>query len=187
LDRQFLKKAIETIIFVSEKPVSTQKLCQVFSDLSHKDVQELVNELVSDWNILDRGFGLHEIAGGYQFRTSSLYSEFITKFKQLKPFRLSRAALEVLSIVAYRQPITRIEIDQIRGVDSSGVMALLLDKRLIEIKGRMEVVGRPFIYATTSEFMETFSLKSLKDLPTLKELEEIEKSLQLSLDGVDQG
>jgi len=187
LNRQFLKKAIENIIFVSEKPVSAQKICQVFSDLGNKDVQALLNELVNDWNTLDRGFRLQEIAGGYQFRTSPPYSDFIAKFKQLKPFRLSRAALEVLSIIAYRQPITRIEVDQIRGVDSSGVMALLLDKRLIEIKGRMEMVGRPFIYATTNEFMETFSLKSLKDLPTLKELEEIEKSLQLSSDGIDQG
>lgn len=186
MDRHYIKKAIENIIFVSEKPVSAQKLCQVFSDFSSKEIQELLSELVNDWGRFDRGFRLHEIAGGYQFRTSPQYSDYISKFKQLKPFRLSRAALEVLSIIAYRQPITRIEIDQIRGVDSSGVIALLLDKRLIEIKGRMDVIGRPFIYVTTSEFMETFGLKSLKDLPTLKELEEIEKSLQISSDGLDQ-
>jgi segregation and condensation protein B len=83
----------------------------------------------------------------------------------------------VLAIVAYRQPITRIEIDQIRGVDSSGVIGVLLDRRLIEIKGRKEMIGRPFIYGTTQEFLETFGLKSLADLPTLKEIEELEKSL----------
>lgn len=187
MDRQYIKKAIENIIFVSEKPVSPQKLCQVFSDLSSKELQELLNQLVTDWDSLDRGFKLHEVAGGYQFRTSPQYSDFIARFKQLRPFRLSRAALEVLSIVAYKQPITRIEVDQIRGVDSSGVIALLLDKRLIEIRGRMDVIGRPFIYVTTNEFLETFGLNSLRDLPTLKELEEIEKSLQIYSDGFDQG
>lgn len=187
MDRQYIKMAIENIIFVSEKPVSAQKLCQVFSDSCNKEIQELLNELVNEWDSLGRGFKLHEVAGGYQFRTSPQYSDFIGKFKQLKPFRLSRAALEVLSIIAYKQPITRIEIDEIRGVDSSGVVALLLEKRLINIKGRMDVIGRPFIYATTNEFLETFGLNSLRDLPTLKELEEIEKSLQVYSDGINQG
>ena len=187
MDRNHIKKAIESIIFTSDKPVSLQKLRHVFSDLSGEEVQECVNELINEWNMLDRGFGIHEVAGGYQFRTSPQYSDFIIRFKQLKPFKLSRAALEVLAIVAYRQPITRIEIDQIRGVDSSGVVTMLLDKRLIQIKGRKDVIGRPFLYGTTDEFLETFGLNSLGDLPTLKELEEIEKALQPTLLGLDQG
>jgi segregation and condensation protein B len=177
LDRVYVKKAIESIIFASEKPVSPRAVSQVFPELTSEEINQLLDELVSEWSGLDRGFKLYEVAGGYQFRTSSQYSEVILRFKESKPFRLSRAALEVLAIVAYRQPITRIEIDQIRGVDSSGVIGVLLDRRLIEIKGRKEMIGRPFIYGTTQEFLETFGLKSLADLPTLKEIEELEKSL----------
>ncbi len=175
-----IKKAIETIIFISERPVSSKRLFQVFQDLKKEEIQKYLDELVSEWDALDRGFKLYEIAGGYQFRTNSEYSEIVIRFKQLKPFRLSRAALEVLAITAYRQPVTRVEIDEIRGVDSSGVIGLLLEKRLIEIKGRKEVIGRPFLYGTTEVFLETFGLKSLGDLPTLKELVEIEKSLEES-------
>ncbi len=128
---------------------------------------------------LDRSFLLQYVAGGYQFRTKSEYSEYIIDFnKKIKKFRLSRAALEVLAIVAYKQPITKVEIEKIRGVDCSGVVNLLLDKRFLQIKGRKDVPGKPFIYATTDVFLETFSLKSLKDLPTLKEIEKINEDLE---------
>ncbi|HEX3034391.1 MAG TPA: SMC-Scp complex subunit ScpB [Thermodesulfobacteriota bacterium] len=180
MERGYIKKAIECIILISEKPVSVKSLLQVFPDLHKEALNELLAELMDEWNGLDRGFRLYEVACGYQFRTSSQYSDFIIRFRQSKPFRLSRAALEVLAIIAYRQPITRIEIEQIRGVDSSGVINLLLEKRLITIRGRKEVPGRPFMYGTTQEFLETFGLKGLTDLPTLKELDEIEKSIQLA-------
>ncbi len=180
IERNNVKKAIEGIIFISERPVSSKKLLQIFQELKKEEIQQYLDELISEWNELGRGFKLHEVAGGYQFRTSPEYSEIIIRFKQSKPFRLSRAALEVLAITAYRQPITRIEIDEIRGVDSSGVIALLLEKNLIGIKGRKEVIGRPFLYTTTEVFLETFGLKNLSDLPTLKELVEIEKSLEES-------
>ena len=178
MERSHVKKAIECIILISDKPVSVKALLQVFPDLSKETLNQYLTELLDEWNSLDRGFVLYELAGGFQFRTFSQYSEFVIRFKQSKPFRLSRAALEVLAIVAYRQPITRVEIDHIRGVDSSGVLNVLLDKRLIGIKGRKEVIGRPFLYGTTPEFLETFGLKLLSDLPTLKELDEIEKSIQ---------
>ncbi|MGH7885089.1 MAG: SMC-Scp complex subunit ScpB, partial [Thermodesulfobacteriota bacterium] len=97
--------------------------------------------------------------------------------KEIKKFRLSRAALEVLAIVAYKQPVSKVEIEKIRGVDCSGVVNVLLDKRFLEIKGRKDVPGKPFIYGTTNTFLETFSLKSLKDLPTLKEIEKINEDL----------
>ncbi len=180
MERSFIKRAIECIILVSEKPVSSKELIGVFPDLDKEELKWCLDELINDWNGLGRGFRLQEVAGGYQFRTLSDYSEIIIQFKQSKPFRLSRAALEVLAIIAYKQPITRIEVDEIRGVDSSGVIGLLLDKRLIEMKGRKEVIGRPFLYGTTEEFLQTFGLKSLKDLPTLKELEELQKSLEES-------
>ncbi len=180
MEKNNIKKAIESIIFISERPVSSKRLLQVFQDLKRDEIQKYLDELVNEWNAINRGFKLHEVADGYQFRTNSEYSDIIIRFKQSKPFRLSRAALEVLAITAYKQPITRVEIDEIRGVDSSGVIGLLLEKRLIEIKGRKEVIGRPFLYVTTGGFLETFGLKSLADLPTLKELVEIEKSLEQS-------
>jgi segregation and condensation protein B len=180
MKQNYIKKAIECIILVSEKPVSSKELIEVFPDLDKEELEQCLDELINEWNEIGRGFRLQEVAGGYQFRTLSDYSEIIIQFKQSKPFRLSRAALEVLAIIAYRQPTTKIEIDQIRGVDSSGVIGLLLDKRLIEMQGRKEVIGRPFLYGTTEEFLQTFGLKSLKDLPTLKELEEIQKSMEES-------
>jgi segregation and condensation protein B len=181
MGKDHIKRAIESIIFISDQPVSSKRLLQVYQELTREEIQQYLDQLVKEWNELGRGFRLHEVAGGYQFRTSSEHSEIIIRFKQSKPFRLSRAALEVLAITAYRQPITRIEIDEIRGVDSSGVIGLLIEKSLITIKGRKEVIGRPFLYRTTEEFLEIFGLKNLGDLPTLKELEEIEKSLEESV------
>src|SRR5712692_4694075 len=128
MERNYTKRAIECIILVSEKPVSSKELIEVFPDLSKDELKQCIDELINEWNEIGHGFRLQEVADGYQFRTLSDYSEIIIQFKQSKPFRLSRAALEVLAIVAYRQPITRIEVDQIRGVDSSGVTGLLLDK-----------------------------------------------------------
>lgn len=185
MEKQYLKKVIECIIFVSEKPLSIQRLLKVLPEATKSEITECVEELISEWNYLDRGFRLHEVANGYQFRTNSDFSDEIVRFKAIKPFRLSRAALEALAIIAYNQPITRLEVDQIRGVDSTGVIAVLLEKRLIEISGRKEVIGRPFLYQTTGEFLETFGLKSMKDLPTLKELEEIEASFEKPLQGLD--
>ena len=113
-------------------------------------------------------------------RTKSEYSDEIINFnKEIKKFRISKASLEVLAITAYKQPLTRLEIEQIRGVDCSGVINQLLDKRLLEIRGRKDVPGKPFLYGTTSEFLETFNLKNLKDLPTLQEIEDMEPELKL--------
>ncbi len=184
MEYSHIKKAIECIIFVSEKPVSPKELLRIFPELDREELKHCLDELIAEWNEFKRGFGLQEVAGGLQFRTSPDYSDIIVQFKESKPFRLSRAALEVLSIIAYKQPITKIEIEQIRGVDSTGVIGLLLDKHLIEMQGRKEIIGRPFLYGTTQEFLETFSLRSLKDLPTLKELGEIEKYMQQSADKV---
>lgn len=175
-----IKKIIESIIFVSQKPVTIKELKVYFKDYESRELRNFVKELIGKWNELDSSFSLVEVSEGYQFRTKSEYSEDIINFnKEVKIFRLSKAALEVLAITAYKQPLTRIEIDQIRGVDSSGVINLLLDKRLLEIRGRKDVPGRPFLYGTSDEFLETFSLRNLKDLPTLKEIEEIDEDLNL--------
>lgn len=174
-----IKKAIECIIFVSDQPVSVDKLQQVFTELERSDIRKHLKEMIEEWAALDRGILLEEVAGGFQFRTDPAYGEYVTNYnKRIKKFRLSRAALEVLAIIAYKQPVTRVEVESIRGVDSSGVINALLERRILEIKGRKEVIGRPFLYGTTSEFLEVFGLKSLKDLPTLKEIDEISKNLE---------
>lgn len=177
-----IKKAIESIIFISDQPVSVDKLSLVFPDMERAQLRKCLKELVEEWEKFGRGFLLSEIAGGFQFRTDPKYSEDIATYnKKVKKFRLSRAALEVTAIIAYKQPVTRVEIESIRGVDSSGVINVLLERRVIEIKGRKEVIGKPFLYGTTSEFLEVFGLKSLNDLPTLKELDEITQNLEPSI------
>lgn len=174
-----IKKAIECIIFISDQPVSVDKLQQVFTELERSEIRKHLKEMIEEWAALDRGILLEEVAGGFQFRTDPAYGEYVTNYnKRIKKFRLSRAALEVLAIIAYKQPVTRVEVESIRGVDSSGVINALLERRILEIKGRKEVIGRPFLYGTTSEFLEVFGLKSLKDLPTLKEIDEISKNLE---------
>ncbi len=180
-----IEKAIESIIFVSERPVSLKELAKIFPDTNKKQLKSSIGNLMDQWKEINRGITLEEVSEGYQFRTKPEYSVFIAKFKDEKPFRLSRAALEVLSIIAYKQPVTKIEVDYIRGVDSSGVFGVLLERGYIKISGRKEVLGRPFIYETTDEFLETFGLKNLDDLPTLKELEEIEESVDKSILGLD--
>jgi segregation and condensation protein B len=182
LDLSDIKKAIESIIFISDEPVTVDKLTLAFPNVERSQIRQCLKELVSDWEGLKRGFFLAEIAGGFQFRTDPKHSEDISNYnKKIKKFRLSRAALEVIAIIAYKQPVTRVEIESIRGVDSSGVINVLLERRVVEIKGRKEVIGKPFLYGTTAEFMEIFGLKSLNDLPTLKELDEISQNLEPSI------
>ena len=175
-----LKKIIEAIIFTSNKPVTIKELKFYFKEIDTKELRTILKELIKDWDQAERGFSLVEVSNGYQLRTKSEYSDEIINFnKEIKKFRISKASLEVLAITAYKQPLTRLEIEQIRGVDCSGVINQLLDKRLLEIRGRKDVPGKPFLYGTTSEFLETFNLKNLKDLPTLQEIEDMEPELKL--------
>lgn len=182
LSNSYLKKVIESIIFTSSKPVTIKELKYYFKDHETKDLRALLKNLMVEWENSERGISLVEVSNGFQFRTKPEFADEIIDFnKEIKKFRLSKASLEVLAITAYKQPVTRIEIEQIRGVDCSGVVSLLLDKKLLEIRGRKEVPGKPFLYGTTDEFLETFNLKSLNDLPTLKEIEELDPELKLEL------
>ncbi len=182
MDLSDIKKAIESIIFISDQPVSVDKLSLAFPNVERAQLRKCLKELVEEWDALNRGFLLSEIAGGFQFRTDPRYSEDISNYnKKVRKFRLSRAALEVTAIIAYKQPVTKVEIEAIRGVDSSGVINVLMERRVIEIKGRKEVIGKPFLYGTTAEFLEVFGLRTLNDLPTLKELDEITQNLEPSI------
>lgn len=176
MDTIELKSILEALVFVSDVPVKAEKLAELLEQ-EPALVKSAMNELVEDYQQLGRGIQLISVAGGYQYRTAPDCSDWVRKLNRNKPFRFSRAAMESLAIVAYRQPVTRGEVEYLRGVDSGGVIKTLLDKRLIRILGKKEIAGRPLIYGTTKEFLEIFSLHSLSDLPTLKEFSELDIDL----------
>src|SRR5258708_21562959 len=132
----------------------------------------------SEYAATNRGIGIEEVAGGYEMRTPKEYAAYVRKLLATKPPRLSRPLMETVAIIAYRQPITRPEIEQLRGVDTGGVLETLLERRMIKIAGRKEAPGRPMVYATTDEFLEIFGLKDLEILPDLSEFREIERSIE---------
>ncbi len=168
-----LKYIIESLLFVAEEPLTINNMKKVLSDVENKDIREALAELSKEYETRKGGFYLNEVAGGYQLRTRPDYREWITKLIQPSPLRLSKPALETLAIIAYRQPIIRAEIEHIRGVDSGGIVRMLMERKLIKVLGRKDVPGRPLIYTTTKHFLEVFNLKDLKDLPTPKEIEEL--------------
>jgi segregation and condensation protein B len=170
LSAEDLPGALEALILVSDKPIPAVRLAR----LTRQDlglVKQRLAELQGAYR--GRGIVLDEIAGGFQFRTSSRYAAFVRNLANQKPVKLSRAQLEVLAIVAYRQPVTRPEIDDVRGVDSGSALKVLLERNVIKIIGKKEEAGRPMLYGTSTEFLELFGLKSLRDLPTLKEFAEL--------------
>jgi len=166
----YLKGLVEAILFSSDKPQTAKDVARA-ARLDKGRVQELIDQLISDTQ--DRGVRLVAVADGYAFRTNPVYSAYVREFLAQRPVRLSRAQLETLAIIAYRQPLTRPEVDDIRGVDSGAVIKLLLERDLIRVLGKKDEPGRPMIYGTTSQFLELFSLSSLRDLPTLREFTEL--------------
>ncbi|MDP3276502.1 MAG: SMC-Scp complex subunit ScpB [Deltaproteobacteria bacterium] len=165
-----LKSVIESLVFVSDKPLAPAEIAQI-AHAETRDVRRLLGELQDDYK--HRGIHLDELAGGWQFRSSAANSPFVRELLQAKPIKLSRAQVETLAIVAYRQPTTRPEVDDIRGVDSGGALKTLLDRGLVRMMGRKEEAGRPVLYGTTSEFLAFFGLKSLREMPSLREFTEL--------------
>lgn len=175
--RDDLRRIIESLLFVSEEPLTVDKIRRVLPDAESGDIRTVLKSLVDEFRDRNGGFFLKEIAGGYQFRTWPDSNPYIRKMIKPNAPRLSRAALETLAIVAYKQPVIRSDIEHIRGVDCGGILRTLLERKLIRILGRKEIPGRPIIYATTKLFLEVFDLKDLKDLPTPKEIEEMGESV----------
>ena len=180
MEKNVLKGAIEALVFTSESPLKSEKIVELITDeygfeLGKKASELLLGEIKEEFNVEGRGFFLSEVAGGYQFRTKRTYAPLLQKLKAKRPPKFGRAAMEVLAIIAYRQPITRAEVEDLRGVDSGGVVRSLLEKRLVRIIGRKEVPGKPIIYGTTKTFLEIFNLRDLSQLPTLKEFVELEE------------
>lgn len=166
-----LKSVLESLLFVADAPLSAVQLADVLNGIDRKEIEAALQELQAGYEAERRGFRLVEVANGFQMRTPKEHAEWIKRLYQGRPARMSRATLETLAIVAYKQPITRSEIEAIRGVDVDGVLATLLERRLVRIVARKDIPGRPYLYGTTSEFLETFNLKDLTHLPTLKEME----------------
>ncbi len=186
-----LKQIIESVLFVSDSPLSLDRLCSILEEFEREEIRAAIDAITADCTSNQRGIELILVAGGYQFRSRPELGDYIRRLKRAKPARFSPSSLETLAIIAYRQPVTRAEIEYLRGVDSGGILKSLLDKKLIRIIGKKDIPGKPLIYGTTKEFMETFSLKDLASLPTLREIEELADSgddtdqVLLPLDGVE--
>lgn len=166
-----LKRIIEGLIFVSETPLNLAQICAVLETEEKAVVAGALAALVEEYQGLDRAFSLVEVAGGWGFRTNAELAFWIRKLKRDQVTRLSRAALETLAVIAYKQPVMKAEIERMRGVEVSGVLRMLMEKDLVRVAGRKDLPGRPLIYGTTRRFLEVFDLKDLKDLPTLEEME----------------
>ena len=191
-----LKAKLEAIIYATEEPVTLDQLVALLGDavlaeqataipgdaekpardkLAKSRLTSLIDELAADYSAADRGMEIRQVAGGYRMTTKPEHHDVVVTFaKSLKPpIRLSLQALETLSVIAYKQPVTVPEISEIRGVDSSGVIATLLDRKLITTAGRKQVIGRPILYKTTKEFLLRFGLNDVSELPSMEEFEKL--------------
>jgi len=177
LNDETLKALIEAIIYVAPEPVSLEAILKTLEGEERGRVKAKVEELMADFQQPQHGIQVREVAAGYKFFSKPEHHEVLRKFvKSLKPsFRLSKPALETLAVIAYRQPVTLPEIDEIRGVDCGGVIHTLLEKKLVVTAGRKNVVGRPILYRTSRDFLVHFGLKDVGELPSLKEFEELAK------------
>ena len=165
-----VKGVVEALLFVNEKPVTFEQIQRVLGAMNAAEIKQVIQSLSEEFEQRQSGIKIVEIAGGYQMLSNPAYVSYIRDFYKTKhKEKLSKPALETLAIVAYKQPVTRTEVELIRGVNSDGVIAHLLTKELVKPVGRKDVPGRPFLYGTTRQFLEYFGLKSLEDLPTLEE------------------
>lgn len=165
-----LQSAIEALLFSSDQPLPLTLLCESI-ETGPAEVSEALRQLGEEYAARDAGVELREIAGGWMLVTTSEHAEWVGRMLRGKrKMRLSRAALESMAIIAYKQPVTKSEVEAIRGVDSSAVLSTLLERNLVTIRGRSKVVGRPLLYGTTQEFLEYFGLKDLSELPRPEEL-----------------
>lgn len=174
-----LQAILEAMLFVSSEPLSTTRLVAALGDVTKAEVEQALQRLAADLETEGRGIRLVEIAGGYRLVTKQEYAPWIKRLDKAKSAaKLSRSALESLAIIAYKQPIVRSEIEEIRGVETSGVIRTLLERKLVRIVGRKEVPGRPIMYGTTKFFLEHFGLKDLSQLPPLREFKELGEAEQ---------
>lgn len=175
IEQDQLVSVIESLLFATDKPVSVATIKTVFkgSNIRTKDITRAIDLLASEYASSTRGVSLEEINGGFQLRTKSDNAEFLRRLAKVRPFRLSGPALEVMAIVAYKQPITKHEIDEIRGVESGHLLRALMERGLISFNGKSDLPGKPMTYGSTRKFLETFGLRNIRELPTLGEIDEL--------------
>lgn len=171
MDVTEIKPIIESMLFVSDTPLRLETLVTILPEVNKETILEGIRQIKTDYEDPSKGVELVEMAGGYQFRTKPHWAEWANRLKKIKAVKFSRAGLETLAIVAYRQPIIRPEIEEIRGVDCGWVLRSLMEKGFVKITGRKDLPGRPIVYGTTQAFLELFSLNRLSDLPSLKEIQ----------------
>ena len=173
-----LSALLEAIVYLANEPVTLDAIQTALPDVDRSELQEKLNEMVERYRITEHGIEVREVAGGYRFSTKPEHHEVLKHFlkSQIPPTRLSLAALETLAVIAYKQPVTVPEIQEIRGVQGAGVIKTLLDKKLVATAGRKEVLGRPILYKTTKQFLVHFGLKDIGELPSMEEFEELIKT-----------
>jgi segregation and condensation protein B len=173
MDQTGRKRIVEALILSAEQPVSAARLAELTPGLKPAKVKEVVAELGREYAEQQRGFEIWEVAGGYQLRTCPDLAPYVRQLHKERALRLSRAAIETLSVIAYKQPVTRAEVENIRGVDVGAVLRSVVERGLVRIAGHREVPGRPMLYGTTRRFLEVFGLERLDDLPTLRQIDEL--------------
>ena len=175
---QNLSALLEAIVYLAKEPVTLDAIHKALPDVSRAELQQRLSELTDRYRNPDHGVEIREVADGYRFSTKPEHHEVLKQFlkSQVPPTRLSLAALETLAVIAYKQPVTIPEIQEIRGVHASGVIKTLLDKKFVATAGRKEVLGRPILYKTTKDFLVHFGLKDLSELPSMEEFEELIKT-----------
>jgi segregation and condensation protein B len=174
IDESVCKKVVESLLFASSKPLTVDEIRRVIKGYKASVLEKMILELQAEYEQQNRSFRVNAVAGGFEISTRPEYSGWIMKLElDKKSRRASLSALETLAILAYKQPVTRAEIEDLRGVDVSAVLANLLERDLIQIVGRKEVAGRPFLYGTTEKFLQHFGLKTLEDLPKISEIREL--------------
>ncbi|MEE2658077.1 MAG: SMC-Scp complex subunit ScpB [Candidatus Latescibacterota bacterium] len=173
MSREELRSVLEALLMTADTPATPGKLLALLEGVTGKQLRQAVDELNEAYREGGHAMTIAEVAGGYQVVTRREYGSWVRTFHERGQARLSQAALETLAIIAFKQPVTRIEVDKVRGVDSAGVVRTLLELDLVRIVGRSEGVGRPMVFGTTRQFMSHFGLKSLADLPKPRELEEL--------------
>jgi len=181
-DVRALKGIIEALLFVTAEPIPVTRFLALLGAVTKQDIDQALSSLAQDYEQEGRGLQLAEVAGGYRIVTKAEFAPWLKRLEKVKsPSKLSRSALESLAIIAYKQPIVRAEVEQIRGVETSGVIRTLLERKLVRIVGRKEEPGRPIMYGTTKFFLEHFGLRDLSQLPPLREFKQLGESEQAML------
>lgn len=175
MEQEQAKRIIEALLFTSEKPLSVTQIREALEEIDVQEIKKAISQLQNEYRDSGRSFNITPVAGGYQISTDPAYAPWLKKlYRTSHTDKFSHPALETLAIIAYRQPITRHVVEDIRGVNVDGVLKTILEKSLVRISGRKKIPGRPFLYSTTRQFLEFFGLQSLEELPKLEEFKDID-------------